>query len=129
MADGGGPRTSGEALSAQTASAAAPTAQWVSGELVDDVVDARRQRLKVCQVDRRVHSHPQLVPAQLAVRLDVDDAVAAEHRRDLACVHPGLEVDRAHDVRAVLRSGHERRGVRPVSYPHLTLPTNREEKI
>src|ERR1700694_559652 len=40
-------------------------------------VDAGRERLHVGGIDRGEHPHPQLIATQLAVGLDVDDAVRA----------------------------------------------------
>src|ERR1700761_8892046 len=50
----------------------------------DDPVDAHRQRLDVVRLHRREHPDPQLVAAELAVRLGVHDAGGAQrlwHRR------------------------------------------------
>ena len=55
---------------------------------------------------------PQLVAAELAVGLDVDDAVGAQRRRDGRGVDAVVEVDRADDQRALGRVGDERRRVR-----------------
>src|SRR3954447_1750098 len=43
--------------------------------MFDDIIDARRQRLDVARLDRREHADPQLVAAELAVGLGVDDPV------------------------------------------------------
>ena len=76
---------------------------------VDDPVDAGRQRLDVGRLDRREHRDAQLVAPELAVGLDVDDAVGAQRRGDLRGVDRVVEVDRADDERALRRLGDERR--------------------
>ena len=60
-------------------------------------------------LDRREHRDAQLVAAELAVRLDVDDAVGAQRLGDLGGVDVVGEVDRADDERALGRVGDERR--------------------
>ena len=52
-------------------------------EALDDPVDAGGERLDVGRVDGGVHRDPQLVAAELAVGLGVDDAVGAQ---DLAAI-------------------------------------------
>ena len=71
-------------------------------------VDAGGERLDVGGLDRREHPDPQLVAAQLAVGLDVDDAVGAQRRRQRGGVDRVVEVDRADDERALRRVGDER---------------------
>ena len=66
--------------------------------LSDDPVDARGQRADVLALDRREHPDAQLVAPELAVRLDVDDAVGAQRRGDRGGVHALVEVDRADDA-------------------------------
>ena len=51
----------------------------------------------------------QLVAAELAVGLGVDDAVGAQRRGDRGGVDVVVEVDRADDQRALGRVGDERR--------------------
>src|SRR6266545_3081033 len=94
--------------------AAAGAATRLPGLLqaLDDVVDAGGQRLHVGRVHRGEHADPQLVAAQLAVRLRVHDPVRPQHRRERRGVHLVIEVDRPHDLGALLRPGHERRRVR-----------------
>ena len=75
------------------------------------MVDARGQRLDVVGLDGREHRDPQLVAAELAVGLGVDDPVGAQHLRDRRGVDRVVEVDRADDLRAHRRVGHERRRV------------------
>ena len=65
----------------------------------------------------REHRDAQLVAAELAVRLGVDDAVGAQHLGDRGGVDAVGEVDRADDLRALRRVRHERRGVRRSSRP------------
>ena len=59
-------------------------------------------------LDRREHPDPQLVAAELAVGLDVDDAVGAQGRGERGGVDRVVEVDRADDQRALRRVGDER---------------------
>src|ERR1700743_2240145 len=47
-------------------------------DVLDNPVDAPGQRLDVVRLDRREHPDPQLVAAELAVRLGVAEAVAAD---------------------------------------------------
>src|SRR6266702_3976633 len=85
--------------------AAAGAATRLRGLLqaLDDVVDAGGQRLHVGRVHRGEHADPQLVAAQLAVRLRVHDPVRPQHRRERRGVHLVIEVDRPHDLGALLR--------------------------
>ena len=53
----------------------------IRSEVVDHVVDAGGERLDVGRVDRGVHRDPQLVAAELAVGLGVDDPVGAQGLR------------------------------------------------
>ena len=66
----------------------------------------------VVGLDRREHADAQLVAAELAVGLGVDDAVGAQRRGDRGGVDRVVEVDRADDERALGRVGDERRRVR-----------------
>ena len=75
-----------------------------------DAVDAGGQRPHVVGLDRREHPDAQLVAPELAVGLDVDDAVGAQRGGDGGRVDALVEVDRADDERALGRVGHERRG-------------------
>ena len=70
-----------------------------------DPVDARGQRLDVGRFDRREHADAQLVAAELAVRLDVDDAVGPQRLGDRGGIDVVGEVDRADDQRALRRIG------------------------
>ena len=63
----------------------------------------------VLGVDGREHRDAQLVAAELAVGLDVDDAVGAQRLGDGRRVDRVVEVDGADDLRAV-RPGRRRRG-------------------
>src|SRR6266536_5092008 len=56
-------------------------------QALDDVVDAGGQRLQVDGDHRGEHADPQLVAAQLAVRLRVHDPVRPQHRRERRGVH------------------------------------------
>src|SRR5438067_178987 len=53
-----------------------------SPETVDDVVDAGSERFDVVGIDGGKRCDAQLVAAQFAVGLDVDDAVGAQDLRD-----------------------------------------------
>ena len=79
-------------------------------DVLDHPVDAGGERLDVGRLDRREHPDPQLVAAQLAVGLDVDDPVGAQGRGEGGGVDRVVEVDRADDQRALGRVGDERRG-------------------
>ena len=68
---------------------------------LEDPVDAGGQRLDVGGLDRGEHADPQLVAPELAVGLDVDDAVCAQRRRERGRVELLVEVDRADDQRAL----------------------------
>src|SRR3954451_681322 len=94
-------------------------------DALDHVVDAGGQRRDVVGVDGREHADPQLVAAQLAVGLGVDDAVRAEDLGDGGGVERLGEVDGADAHRTLLRVGHERGGVlrllRPAGEPTRRL--------
>ena len=81
-----------------------------SSDVLDHPVDAGGERLDVGGLDRREHADPQLVAAELAVGLDVDDAVGAQRRGERGGVDRVVEVDRADDQRALGRIGDERGG-------------------
>src|SRR6476661_5011310 len=66
-----------------------------SAERGDHVVDRLRQLRDVLRVDGREHRDAQLVAAELAVRLDVDDAVGAQRAGDRCGVDRVVEVDGA----------------------------------
>src|SRR6478609_7395958 len=77
------------------------TSTVLAPQRVHDVVDARRERSDVVGFDRREHADAQLVAAELAVAVGVDDAVGPQRRAhgrgvDAAVVGAG-EVDRADD--------------------------------
>ena len=79
---------------------------------LDDEVDAPGEGGDVVGLDGGEQGDPELVAAQLAVALGVDDPVVAEHRRHHVGVgHRGVEVDRGDHVAALRRLGHERGGV------------------
>src|SRR6478672_7774015 len=88
------------------------TSTVLAPQRVHDVVDARRERGDVVGLDRREHADAQLVAAELAVAVGVDDAVGAQRRVDIGGID-AIEVDRADDRRALGRVGDERR--RPVA--------------
>ena len=87
--------------------------------VLDHPVDAGGERLDVGGLDRREHPDPQLVAAQLAIGLGVDDPVLAQDRGEGGGVDRVVEVDRADDQRAPRRVGDEGRreagGLRPAS--------------
>ena len=76
--------------------------RWVR-ELGDDVLDAADELADVVGLDRREARHAQLVAAQLAVGLDVDDAVGAQDLGDRGGVDRVVDVDRRDDLRPVRR--------------------------
>jgi hypothetical protein len=78
--------------------------------VLQDPVDARAQSLDVGWIDRGEHADPQLVAAQLAVRLDVDDAVCPQRGCEGRGVDLISEVDRADDQGALWRIDYERCG-------------------
>ena len=80
-----------------------------SGEGGDDVVDADGQRLDVGRVDRREHADAQLVAAELAVAVGVEDAVGPQRGADVVGGDRVVEVDGADDLRALRRIADERR--------------------
>ena len=77
--------------------------------------------LHVVGVGRREHRDPELVAPELAVRLDVDDPVRAQRRRECGGVHLLVEIDRADDQRALGRIGDERRRVRVALGPPVQV--------
>ena len=87
------------------ASRKAEVAQARSGQGRHHVVDAARQRGHVVGVDGREHRDAQLVAAELAVRLGVDDPVGAQRLGDGGGVDRVVEVDGADDVAAQRRVG------------------------
>ncbi len=93
--------------------------------VLDEVVDARREGLDVGRVDGREHADAQLVAAELAVAVGVDDAVGPQRRADLGGVDRVVEVDRADDRRALGRIGDERRGPRPLLGPAVEVVRRR----
>src|SRR5699024_5876631 len=68
------------------------------------------QLLDVLRVDGWEHTDAQLVAAQFAVRLGVQDAGGAQNLGDLGGVDGVVEVDGAHDQGAAGRWGDERGG-------------------
>ena len=88
-----------------------PSDAEATSQFGHDEIDALEQCRDIVRLDRHEGGDAQLVAAQLAVRLGVDDAVGAEHLGDGCGVDRVVEVDRGDHVRAVLGLGHERRGV------------------
>ncbi len=88
-----------------------------SPALLQNPVDARRQRFYIGGIGGREHRHAELVSSQLAVWLDVDDPVGPQRRRQLGRVDLITEVDRSDDERALGRVGDERGGVRRAARP------------
>src|SRR4051812_10498643 len=82
-----------------------PGSRSWSSDLLHYVVNAGGERLDVRRLDGREHRDPQLVAAQLAVGLDVHDAVLAEHLRHHRGVDALVEVDGAHHQRALVGIG------------------------
>src|SRR6201986_2431082 len=77
-------------------------------DVLDHPVDAPGQRLDVVRLDRREHPDPQLVAAELAVGLGVDDPVGAQRLGDRRRVDVVVEVDRSDHIRALFLVGDER---------------------
>ena len=76
---------------------------------LDDDVDAAGERGDVVGLDGGEEGDPQLVAAQLAVALGVDDAVGPQDGgHDVGVRHGGVEVDGGHDVAALRGLGDER---------------------
>ena len=92
------------------------------GRVLDRPVDAGRERFDVGRLDRREHADAQLVAPQLAVGLDVDDAVGAQGRGEGGGVDLLGEVDRADDQRALRRVGDERRREIGLLGPAVEVP-------
>ena len=69
------------------------------------MIDAGEQCTDVIRVHRGERRDAQLVAAQLPVRLDVDDAIGAQHGCQARCVDRFVEVDGADDLRTVGRVG------------------------
>ena len=88
----------------------------------DDVVDAADELADVIRLDRDERGDTQLVAAELAVRLGVDDAVGAQRLRDRGRVDAVVEVDRRDDGGAVRGIGDERRGERGCLGPVVQGP-------
>ena len=74
-----------------------------------DPVDAGGQRLDITRFDGGEHPDAQLVAAELAIGLDIDDPVGSQGFRDRCRIDGVGEVDRADDERALLRHADERR--------------------
>ena len=94
-------------------------------EVLDDPVDAGGEGLDVGGVDGGVHGDAELVAAELAVGLGVDDAVGAQGRGDGVGGDRVVEVDGADDEGAVVGVGDVRRGVRRSSRPTRTARRTR----
>ena len=86
-------------------------------DVLQDVVDAARQRRDVARRGRREHRDAELVAAELAVRLDVDDPIGAQRRRERSGIDVIIEIDRADDLGALRRVDHERRRPRMLLGP------------
>ena len=98
----------GQCPCAWRGSYAAEAGIWLllcSVAVVQNPVDSASQTTDVLRVDGREHTDAQLVAAQLAVRLDVEDAVGAQNLGDLCGVDVVLEVDGADDQRALCSIG------------------------
>src|SRR3546814_18064493 len=82
------------------------------GHRFDHVVDAAGELCDVVGLDGREEGDPQLVAAELAVALGVEDAVGPEHLGDRGGVGDRLiDVDGGDDVAALPGIGDEGRGV------------------
>src|SRR5690625_3775298 len=82
-----------------------------------NIVDAFGECFYVGGFDSHVHRHPQLIAAEFAIRLDIDDPIGAQDLSDLCGIHGVSEVDCSHHIGAGRRVGYERRrelrGFRP----------------
>ena len=74
------------------------------------MIDAGGEGLDVGGVDSGEHRHAQLVAAELAVGLNIEDAVGAEHGGETLGVYRLGEVDRADDAASLRLDLDERRG-------------------
>ena len=83
------------------------------GEALDHVLDAADELAHVVGFHRREARHAQLVAAELAVGVGVEDVIGPQRPVHRDCIDRVVEVDRAHDVRSLGRVGDERG--RPVS--------------
>jgi hypothetical protein len=61
------------------------------------VIDAGSQGLDIVRIDRRKHPDAQLVTAQLAVWVNVDDPVTAQNGSNHGSVDRAVEVDGSDD--------------------------------
>jgi hypothetical protein len=86
-------------------------------EAVDHPVDAPGERCHVGRIDRGIQRDAQLVAAELAIGLDIDDPVGAQYPGDRRRVDLGGQVDGRDDGRPVARIGDEGRRVRGVLRP------------
>ncbi len=86
---------------------------------LDHPVDALGEGADVVRLDRGEHRDPQLVSAQFAIRLGVDDAVSPQDLRDGPGVDVVDEVDRAHHLRPQPGVGDKWRGVGPLLRPRV----------
>ncbi|MFX6201692.1 hypothetical protein ABTF50_20040, partial [Acinetobacter baumannii] len=78
-------------------------------QALDRVVDRADEASDVFRLDRDERRDAQLVAAELAIRLGVDDAVRAQTLRDRRSIDRVVEVDRDDDGGAVGGIGDERR--------------------
>src|SRR5271156_3827911 len=84
---------------------------------LDYPIDALGEGADVIGFDRGEHRDPQLVAAEFAVRLGVNDAVSPERLRDRRGVYVVHEIDRANHLGTQRGVGDERRGEGPLLGP------------
>src|SRR5665213_2308573 len=90
------------------------TAIWTMDSLRQvrhDVVDASGQGFDVSRLDRGEHCDAELVAAELAVRLGVENSVGPQRFGNQFGVDAAVEIDRADDVRALVGIDDVWRGV------------------
>ena len=120
---GASPSTSSASTSSTVM--ARPYGASAVGVVLDEVVDAAGEGLDVGRVDGREHADAQLVAAELAVAVGVDDRRWRAARRRPVGVERVVEVDRADDGRALGRVGDERRGPLPRLGPAVEVRRRR----
>ena len=73
----------------------------ISAQALDAVVEAGGECPRIGRVDGREHADTQLVAAQLAVAVHVEDAIGAQDAVKGVGIDRLVEVDCGHDLRAL----------------------------